>query len=216
MSLKSSLKKVLRKIDQHSPYPLFYSFVMSKDEKNIFDNAIKDSRHYLEFGLGGSTIRAIQKSNANVYAVESCPDWIASMRQYKILRSSENHRLHIFHVDIGPTRKWGFPEQDNNKDNFEQYSASIFQSMDRKLIDLALVDGRFRVACTLKIILECHENKGLRILIHDFWNREQYHILLKYLHTVNRANSIGLFSIKEDVDLEMVEKDYQEYKQNPE
>ncbi len=208
------VKNMVRRLDKFSPYPLFYPFIMSKNEKSIFDKAIKKSSNYLEFGLGGSTLRAIQKSKAKIYTVESSPDWITYMRQYMIIRFFENKRLFIFPVDIGPTRDWGYPASDDYQDLFPDYSSNIFKAIDSKLIDLALVDGRFRVACILKIILECHANKNLEILIHDFWNKEQYHVVLKYLNTIEKADTIGLFSIKNNVDLNSVKRNYDIYKFN--
>lgn len=216
MSLKAKVKSIIRNLDKLSPYPFFYPFIMSHDEKVIFDDAIKESHHYLEFGLGGSTLRAIQKSKAKIYSVESSPEWTSEMRKYFVLRYFENKRLYVFPVNIGPTRVWGHPESDNNQNLFEAYSSSIFGSIDRKAIDLALVDGRFRVACTLKIILSCHENKNLKILIHDFWNRKQYHVVLKYLDIVKKADTIGLFTIKNNVDIESAKKEFVAYKLNPE
>jgi len=216
MTIKAKVKDIIRRLDRLSPYPLFYPFVMSQEEKIVFDGAINESRHYLEFGLGGSSLRAIQKSKANIYTVESSPEWINHMRKYVILRYMENKRLHIFPVDIGPTRDWGYPKPDNDQNLFEAYSSAIFESINRKSIDLVLVDGRFRVACTLKTIMLCRDNKNLKILIHDFWNREHYHILLKYLDVVKRVDTIGLFAIKNYIDIESVKKDYETYKFNPE
>lgn len=215
MTLKAKVKNIIRRLDKLSPYPLLYPFVMSHDEKIVFDKAISKSHHYLEFGLGGSSLRVLQKSKAKIYTVESSPEWIIQMRKYALLRCFENKRLYIFPVNIGPTRDWGYPESDNDQDLFEAYSSSIFEAIDRKSIDLALVDGRFRVACTLKIILSCYENKQLKILIHDFWNRQQYHIVLKYLDVVKKADTIGLFTIKNNVDIESVQNDYESYKLNP-
>ncbi len=196
MSFKSRVKNIICALDKFSPYPIFYPFVMSQDEKDIFDDEIKESRHYLEFGLGGSSLRALQKSKAKIYTVESCPDWINRMRGYFIIKFFENKRIYIFPVDIGPTGKWGYPKSDKYQNKFEKYSSSIFKLIDIRSIDLALVDGRFRVACALKIILSCHENSNLRIIIHDFWHREEYHVLLKYFDTIKKADTIGVFSIK--------------------
>ena len=215
MALIQIVKKAIRGFDQYSPYPLFYTFVMSHNEKALFDKAIKKSKNYLEFGLGGSTLRAILKSRAKIYTVESSHEWIAHMRKYMLLRYFENRRLFISYVDIGPTSMWGYPGSNNLRNLFPAYSSNIFKVIDAKALDLVLVDGRFRVACTLKIILECHKNNNLKILIHDFWNREHYHVVLKYLETVDRSDTIGLFSIKNDVDLESVQRDYEVYKFDP-
>lgn len=216
MTLKATVKTILNKLDKLSPYPLAYQFIMSDNEKVIFDKSIKKSRHYLEFGLGGSTLRAIQKSKAMIYTVESSPEWISYLRKYVLVRYFESKRLHIFPVNIGPVRAWGYPKSEDFKESFEKYSSRIFESIDCKLIDLALVDGRFRVACTLKIILACHGNSNIKILIHDFWDRPHYHSVLKYLDIVDRSENIGLFSVKKNVDLKSVEHDYEGFKFTPE
>ncbi len=73
MKLKAKVKNIIRRLDELSPYPLFYPFIMSHDEKIVFDEAINKSHHYLEFGLGGSSLRALQKSKTIIYTVESSP-----------------------------------------------------------------------------------------------------------------------------------------------
>ena len=215
MELRAKLKKIIRKLDRLSPYPIFYPFVMSPDEKVVFDEAINESRHFLEFGLGGSSLRAIQKSKAIIYTVESSPEWISQMRKYLILRYFENKRLYIFPVDIGPTRDWDIQNQIIIKIYLKAYSSSIFELINKNKIDLTLIDGRFRVACTLKIIISCYENTNLKILIHDFWNREQYHVVLKYLDIVKKVGTIGLFTIKDSIDINSVKESYEAYKLNP-
>ena len=127
----------------------------------------------------------------------------------------ENKRLHIFPVHIGPVKGMGYPTSDMYKEFFVNYSSEIFQQINGNLIDLALVDGRFRVACILKIIIACHENKKINILIHDFWDRPHYHIVLQYLDILDRADTLGLFSIKRTIDLTAVKKDYEAYKLIP-
>lgn len=215
MKLKAAAKKALMKLDQFSPRPIFYPFIMSRGEKAVFDETIKRASHYLEFGMGGSTLRAIQKSDAVIYTVESSPGWVAHMRGYASIKRSEKTRLHIFPVEIGPVGNWGYPTSDDFKDRFESYSSEVFRSINPELVDLALIDGRFRVACALKVILECHANKRIEIMVHDFWERSHYHLLLRYLDVVKRIDSLALFSIKQDVDLNLVKKDYDEYKFKP-
>jgi len=212
---KQRLKKALRRLDTFSPWPISCSFVMSNDEKVRFDLEIKHSKHYLEFGMGGSTLRAIRKSKAKIYTVESSPEWIADMREYRVVTCFENKRLFINSVDIGQTRLWGYPESKHSRNLYPSYSSDVFNVIDPSQIDLALVDGRFRVACTLKIILECHQNSNLRIFIHDFWNRQEYHIVLKYLDTLEAIDTLGIFSIKTDLDLKLVRADYESYQFNP-
>ena len=210
-----SAKNLIRRVDRYSPYPIFYQFVMTDNEKALFDRTINQSENYLEFGLGGSTIRAIQKSKATIFTVESCLDWVSHMRRYFIFRYFENKRLFIFSVDIGPTREWGYPVSDSDKHLFGSYSSNVFESIDADNLDLALVDGRFRMACILKIIIKCSKNKNFKILVHDFCNRDYYHGVLKYLDMVDSVDTLGLFSIKNDINLESVKKDYEIFKVNP-
>jgi len=214
MILTRMLKNALRKLDQYSPYPLLYTINMSENEKTVFDRALKKSSVYLEFGMGGSTLRAIQKSKVKIYTVESSPEWITAMREYIIIRYFENKRLFIFPVHIGQTRAWGYPETDDNR-NFPAYSSNVFKFVDKAAIDLVFVDGRFRVACALKTILECHMNDSLELLFHDFWNREKYRVVLKYLDTLDRADTLGAFSIKKNIELESARNDYEAYKFDP-
>jgi hypothetical protein len=212
MKIDRAFKKIVKKLDQSLAHPYFYSFIMSKEEKKMFDKYISKSNNYLEFGMGGSTIRTLLKSDANISSLDSSTVWLDMMREYRIIRNNEGKRLTLFHENIGQTGSWGFPTSEDSKDLFPNYSSSIFDKMNARIIDTTLIDGRFRVACTLKTILECYSNKNLRILIHDFWNREKYHIVLQYLDVLDKTDTLGVFSIKKDVALDSVEKDYEKYK----
>lgn len=202
-------------IDRYSPYPLFYSFVMSTPEKRMFDRHIKNSKYYLEFGSGGSTIRVLLRSQATIYSVESSIDWIREMSKYVLIKYWNKKRLFFYHVNIGETKGWGFPAGDGSKELFPDYSSSIFETIDPQKIDTVLVDGRFRVACVLSTILHLFSNENLTIMVHDFWIREKYQVILKYVTEVDRADSLGVFKIKTDIDLNLVKKDYGLYKYIP-
>jgi len=215
MSLQATIKHIVKRLDKLSPRPQFYPLAMTHDEQLVFDETISKSQHYLEFGMGGSTLRALQKSHAHIYSVESSSEWISQMREYALFRHAENRRLHIFAVNIGPTQDWGFPLPDNDRTLFEAYSSAVFESIDAQAIDVALVDGRFRVACALQIISRCYENKKLKILIHDFVDRPEYHILLKHLDIKTMADRIILANIKRTVDIECLIQQYEAYKHNP-
>ena len=94
---------------------------------------------------------------------------------------------------------------------FSNYSKQIFEKYKNDY-DLVLIDGIFRVACTLQVILNCKSD--IKILIHDFNYRPYYHILYKYLDLIYSIDSLALFSIKEDIELEEVKMDYEKYKYN--
>src|SRR5690606_18853321 len=180
-NINQKIINLIRKLEVYSPYPLFYKFRMTKNEQKVFNNHIKNSKYYLEFGSGGSTLRILQKSKAKIYSVESSSDWIDYLCKYFIIRNAREKRLFFHHVDIGQTKGWGYPVSKESIELVPNYSNSIFNTLDAGKIDTVLIDGRFRVACVLSVILNITSNKNTTILIHDFWNREKYHRVLKYL-----------------------------------
>ena len=62
------------------------------------------------------------------------------------------------------------------------------------------------------MILHYHGHADTKILIHDFWNRPGYHVLLQYLEVFNQADTLGVFGIKKDVDLSKVKAEYELHK----
>lgn len=213
--IKNIARKIVVKFNPYSPYPIAYDFRMSKKEIGLYDKIVSDSKHYLEFGLGGSTLRALQKSNAKIETIDTSKEWIGIIKKYWYIRKNLNKKLTIHYIDIGPTKEWGYPIDDKNKEKFPLFSKSIFEKIDPKKIDTVLVDGRFRVACTLRTIIKCHSNKNLKIMIHDFWNRPHYHDVLKFLDVIDKSDTLGVFKVKKEFDFDLCQKLYEEYKYNP-
>lgn len=107
-------------------------------------------------------------------------------------------------VNIGVTGKWGYPMNDNNRDYWPAYHSCVFQS--NHSYDTVLVDGRFRISCILHACLYCPQDT--KILIHDFFNRPNYYVVLPFLKLEERADTLGLFSIKQDTSLKHLAKEY--------
>lgn len=211
-NVKKKLRPFIMALDRYSPYPLFYTFIMTRQERELFDTYVKNAEHYLEFGSGGSTIRVLQKSNATIYSVESSLDWVKEMSRYVLVNYWNKKRLFFHHVNIGKTEMWGFPASEDTKNLFPRYSSAIFDEIAPKKLDVVLVDGRFRVACVLRTILYLFPDENTTILVHDIWNRKEYHIILDYMTVINRADTLGVFKIKKDIDLNLVRRDYELYK----
>ena len=93
--------------------------------------------------------------------------------------------------------------------NISNYSKLIFKKFENDY-DFVFIDGIARVACALQIILNCKPD--IKILIHDFNIRPYYHILYKYLDIIYAIDTFALFSIKDDIDIEEIKKDYEIYK----
>lgn len=175
----------------------------SKKEINLFLQYTLTSKNYLEFGCGGSTFLMIYATLANVISIESDKKFINHLlKNDLLLRASKNNGLNslrLFHIDIGKVKEWGVPADEYKKENYPLYSQHIFKVLSQKEIeniDTIFIDGRFRVACTLCAILYCKSD--VLIIIHDFWEREYYHIVLEFFgmykqsrNTWNLSNQKG-------------------------
>lgn len=213
IKFKKKVKAIIKTLDWYSPYPILYKFAMSNNEQEVFNKYIKNSKSYLEFGSGGSTLRALQKSKAKIYSVESSIDWINYLSKYWIISFAKNRRLFFYPIDIGKTEAWGYPISNESKHLFPNYSNSVFSALGSTEIDTVLIDGRFRVACALSTIINLSKfNNNPKILIHDFWNREQYHILLEFLTKIESVDTLGVFQVKDNLDLNLVKSKYEIYK----
>jgi len=56
-------------------------------------------------------------------------------------------KAHVHHADIGPTRAWGYPSQNDRVQSYHTYALSVWDRRDFQDPDLVLIDGRFRAAC---------------------------------------------------------------------
>lgn len=184
---------------------------MTKDELRLLHSYLDSSKNYLEFGSGESTIYASNVPTIqHIDSVESSERHVREHLQPNaaITCALLKGKL-VFHIiDIGETLDWGYPYNENRKHLWPNYSLSVFTIQSHH--DLVLVDGRFRVACTLSCILNTPED--CNIMIHDFWNRPEYHIVLKYLRIKDKVDTLGVFSKKQEYDpnkLQSLIKTYQ-------
>lgn len=169
---------------------------MSLQETALFERYLQQAKAYFEFGSGGST-KLATRNKVEVFGVESDKFWVDT------LKKEAGPLCKVDYVDIGPTKEWGYPVDNTHRDKFPRYSQAIMQH-DRAF-DLILVDGRFRVACTLNAIkqtLEKQKNsEDTVIFIHDFWDRPDYHAVLAFLDTRDKAETAGAFKIKRQIDM---------------
>ena len=184
-----------------------FAFFTEK-ERLFFTLLLKKCKKYLEFGMGGSTLLAYITPNIEkIISIDSDYKWIQNIKKFKNLKNEEGKRIILNYINVGKVRNWGFPISKSSK--IPNYSKQIFQKFENDY-DFAFIDGIARVACALQIILNCKPD--IKILIHDFNFRPYYHILYKYLDIIYAIDSFALFSIKEDIDVNEIKKDYEIYK----
>jgi hypothetical protein len=90
-------------------------------------------------------------------------------------------------VDLGPTQAWGFPSDRSRAVHWPSYH-SAYAERAGDGADLVLVDGRFRVACVLTVLL--HSSAPL-LLVHD-WERPEYHVVLPFVELLSITERLAV------------------------
>ena len=132
----------------------------------------------------------------------------------RLVNSTLLQNLNVFTVNMPPGDcSWFVPIPDISPLNTNFDSGDIEAAMriyvdasftravsetDVKILDVALVDGRFRTQCALKLLPFLGPDSIL--LLHDFWVRQNaYKIVLDYYYVVGYARSVVALKKKEDV-----------------
>jgi hypothetical protein len=126
-------------------------------------------RMILEYGSGGSTLLAA-RSGCRVISVESDRAWAARLTT-ALAPWADMASLH--YADIGPTKDWGFPAAHDEHETFHTYPLSVWDRADLGNPDLVLIDGRFRAACLVAVLLRAR--RPTTVLIDDYARRHHYH-----------------------------------------
>jgi hypothetical protein len=163
---------------------------MTPEEQALFRELLSKATTYTEFGAGGSTVLAASVVSGSIVSTDSSREWLDKVAaecagpQYK-------SKPQLVHADIGPIREWGNPVDDSCRNRWPLYSLSIWSVKHAANADLFLVDGRFRIACFLEILLRCRSDA--RTAIHDYIERPEYHIIEKFANVVNSAGTLFVF-----------------------
>ncbi|WP_307758934.1 hypothetical protein [uncultured Mediterranea sp.] len=165
---------------------------MTAHELNLLQGELLRARTYLEFGSGNSTRMAASLPHLQKMTVVESDDAFFQIQvrtDEAVRKAMESGRLDYRYINVGKTGAWGYPLTAERMNTWPDYSSAVFRR--RPDYDLILVDGRFRVACILQACLKCGDRS--RILVHDFFNRPAYFVVLPFLNLVCRVDTFGLF-----------------------
>ncbi|MDR3571114.1 MAG: hypothetical protein P4L81_02860 [Candidatus Pacebacteria bacterium] len=182
---------------------------MSDKEAELFRSFVRNSDNYIEFGTGGSTIVASQHVTRSITSVDSSVDWLAKV-QSACADSIVTPKL--VYVDIGPTGDWGYPVDQSAQSRWPRYHEIIWDFEESREADLYMIDGRFRVACFAKTVINCDHNSIIGF--HDFASRKHYHCVYEIAREIATAEDMSFFQPLSDV-LETATKLIEQYKYNP-
>ena len=179
---------------------------MSEAEIALLAKYIPKGGNILEFGCGGSTKFFFENGAAFVASVESDMAWIDTLAQNSTVRKALGEkRWRILPANIGPVGEWGTPADPNPSLLWLNYHEKCWQRIDAGAVDLALIDGRFRVACFCQTLLRC-TNPDLVLVMHDFWNRPQYHCILHFCTVLDQVDTLAVFRKKNPLEKPLLEQ----------
>lgn len=175
-----------------------------KESLPFFLSSLKDSKVYLEYGSGGSTLLAASMSKTFL-SVESDRFYLASVKD-KVSEKYPHANGIFLHGDIGPTKQWGNPifqkQTGARLKKWLNYAEAPWHHIKQNALpapDLILIDGRFRVCCALVSIRNLPPQSECTLLIDDYAERPNYRIVEQYASLIQMHGRMAVF--KADVAL---------------
>jgi protein O-GlcNAc transferase len=163
---------------------------------------LNEAKGYFEWGCGGSTLLADATPNlVHVSSVESDYEWAKKVSDLAV-------NSNIIWVDIGATKEFGYPAEENLKAAWPRYS-DIWNQTELPY-DLVMIDGRFRVACCLAVLM--NPKKVQWILFDDFKFRPAYHVILPFVEKVEYVDSLLICRPKKGLNPDELSALYEQYK----
>tara|TARA_X000001036_G_scaffold182804_1_gene172826 strand:+ start:3806 stop:4516 length:711 start_codon:yes stop_codon:yes gene_type:complete len=154
---------------------------MNRDEGTLLLKALlrPTVRTYLEWGTGGSTelvahliLLGKMPPSFRAVSIESSPRWIDHLyTRTPLVRAAEKSGLlRLVHGDMGATGFLGYPKQFSPDDHWRALGyVSIANRLGARTVDVALVDGRFRLACLMEVLPHLSRPPARPIaLLHDY------------------------------------------------
>ena len=161
---------------------------MTPAETGAFTRYRDKSRNYFEFGCGGSTVFC-DSPHRKTKSVDNNEEWLNKVRPL-IGPTTE-----LIYINTGPVLEYGNPVDSTQLSGFADYSLA-FSQRDAGT-DLVLVDGRFRVACALQIVLSNYT--GI-VLLHDA-QRPEYQPLFNFFTVLERVENLVVLRIRSTADI---------------
>lgn len=188
---------------------------MEPDELALLRKASRRREHAIEFGCGASTLLLLRNGIGALDSVDSQRAWVRRVSdEPDAAEALRTGRLRMHCIDIGPTRKWGYPRGEESKARWPRYAQAVWRAALPQPVDFVLIDGRFRVACALMALLKARPDA--LVAFHDFWTRlKAYGQILPFFDVVGRAGSLAILAPRQDLDQARIETLLRQYLSDP-
>lgn len=133
--------------------------------------AYAEARVILEYGSGGSTAVAAELPGKTIFSVESDKSWAKGMQAWFAANPPASAPV-IHYGDIGQTKAWGHPKSLKSHRKWPGYALSVWDRPDFVAPDTVLIDGRFRSACFMTVLLKT--KAPVTVLWDDYIGRPRY------------------------------------------
>ena len=188
--------------------------VMTPGEVLTLQWYASQGRTYVEYGSGASTMWVAPLA-ARALSIENQAQWCESMlARTDVSFWRAQGKLQYECINTGETGDWGVPTNVTDNARFADYvdAISLFGSdtgsatASLSIIDVILIDGRFRVACALKALWYIDEASV--VIIHDNFKRvADYSAVLVYYDIVDSVDSMAILRQKSVVDWQAATSD---------
>jgi hypothetical protein len=154
---------------------------------------------YVEYGSGGSTVLAAALGVPFATCDSDRRFLTAVEHKIRLLGYASPERQIFRYAAIGPVAYWGTPVMVNPRSQrrlqaFRQYSdlPCSVEWLNGEV--LVLVDGRFRVACTLKAAQELSRlGMHYSIVVDDYTTNESYRCLEQHIDLKKKVGRMAVF-----------------------
>ena len=148
---------------------------------------------YMEFGGGGTTLLAAEMAVATI-TVESDRFFAEKLKS-----ALGDTSVRVLIPNIGLTERWGRPlfkkPTAARLKRWRRYVDAPFVNL-RGFPDLILVDGRFRVACTLEAARQAYlRGRVATLILDDYEQRPRYWMLEQWLGKPARIGRSAVFQV---------------------
>jgi hypothetical protein len=180
----------------------------SEEELNYLEKRLTESRKYLEFGSGASTLMALRNSSLSIVSFDTNQEYMEYLVSEIELLDLPQENLTLSLVDIGPTGEWGRPLDESLIEKFSLYSRTPFQFIKSIFFvpDLILIDGRFRVAVFVQAIINC---PGAIVIFDDYYDRPQYFEVETLWKPFEKCGRIAVFNSPPHLESGQVKKGHE-------
>jgi hypothetical protein len=183
---------------------------------DLYTDFLQNKHTVVEYGSGGSTLLSLQHGIKDILSVESDFNWtLALIYKFNKEKGDQQSNLHANYVNIGPTGAWGSPTTTSAIGNYAQYPIAPWVKAKKLNLtpELALIDGRFRVACFLSSLINA--KPGTPIIFDDYNDRPQYHIVETIAKPIVRVDRQAIFITPEIFDRGSAHQIAMSYSTNP-